>query len=154
MLHPIAIWEGKMASNNLRGRFPAWPALLFLLWNLIGCAMFAMQSTQDLDALAATDPLQAQIWRAMPGWAWIAYLVAVAAGTLGALALLLRRRIAVPLALLCVIAVLVQFGYTVLLTDLLALRGAGTLILPAFIIAIAIVQWLYARALAGRGALH
>jgi len=133
---------------------PRWPALLFLLWNLLGCAMFALQSTQDLDALARTDPLQAQIWRAMPIWAWIAYLVAVLAGALGAVALLLRSRLAILLSLLCVVAVLVQFSYTFLMTDLLALRGAATLILPGIIILIAIAQLLYARSLGARGALR
>jgi len=133
---------------------PRWPALLFLLWNLLGCAMFAMQSMQDLDALARTDPLQAQIWRAMPIWAWIAYLVAVLAGALGAVALLLRSRLAILLSLLCVVAVLVQFSYTFLMTDLLALRGAATLILPGIIILIAIAQLLYARSLGARGALR
>ncbi|MBB5986099.1 sugar transporter [Sphingobium lignivorans] len=137
-----------------QGRAPIWPAILFLLWNLLGCAAFVMQSTMDLDALAATDPVQAQIWATMPAWAWAAYLVAVAAGTLGAIALLMRSRLAVLLSLLCVAAVLVQFGYAFLGTDLLALKGPSSAIFPAIIVLLAIAQWIYARWLRRRGALR
>jgi len=143
-----------MLSNGNGRRAPMWPALLLLLWNLLGCAMFVMQSTQDLEALARTDPLQAQIWRAMPPWAWIAYLVAVGAGLLGAIALVLRNRFAVPLAVICLAAVLIQFGWTFFGTDLLALRGASTFVLPGIIIAIAIAQLVYARQLARCGVLR
>jgi len=142
-----------MTSSSPNGRAALWPALLFLIWNLLGCTMFMLQSTQDLEALARTDPVQAQIWRTMPPWAWGAYLVAVVSGLLGAICLLLRRRLAVPLSLLCLIAVIVQFGHTVLLTDLLKLAGPTTLVLPGIIIAIALAQWLYARTLATRGTL-
>jgi hypothetical protein len=131
-----------------------WPAILFLLWTLMGCAAFMMQSTQDVVELAKTDPYQAKIWAAMPMWAWISYAVAVAAGTLGAVALLARRRVAVMLSLLCVIAVLVQFSYTFFMTDLLAVKGFSATIFPLVIIVLAIAQLLYARALSSKGALR
>lgn len=59
-------------------------ALVLLLWNLIGVAAFVMQYTADLEALAKSDPYTARIFAGMPGWAWAAYVVAVGAGTLGA----------------------------------------------------------------------
>jgi len=143
-----------MASNPNDVAVARWPAILFLLWTLMGCAAFIMQSMQDVAELAKTDPYQAQIWSAMPIWAWFSYAIAVIAGTLGAVALLLRRRVAVILSLLCVIAVLVQFYYTFFMTDLLAMRGFSTLIFPLVIIALALAQLFYARALNNRGALR
>jgi hypothetical protein len=143
-----------VASNSNDVVVARWPAILFLLWTLMGCAAFIMQSMQDVAELAKTDPYQAKIWAAMPMWAWISYAVAVAAGTLGALALLTRRRVAVMLSLLCVIAVLIQFSYTFFMTDLLAVKGFSTTIFPLVIIVLAIAQLLYARALSSKGALR
>lgn len=129
-------------------------ALVLLLWNLIGVAAFAMQYTADLEALAKSDPYTARIFAGMPGWAWAAYAVAVGAGTLGAMLLLMRKAAAVGLFLLSVIAVLVQFGYSFLGTDLLAVKGAGAAVFPAVILAIAVGQWLYARRCRVKGVLR
>jgi hypothetical protein len=135
-------------------RAPLWPAFVFLLWTLLGVATFLMQSMQDLAELARTDPVQARLRAGMPLWVWMAYGMAVGAGLAGALALLLRRRSAVWLAGLCLIAVLVQFGHTILLTDLVALRGWSAALFPLLIIAMALAQLLYARWLGARGTLR
>jgi len=129
-------------------------AVILLLWNLMGVAAFVMQYGADLSELARTDPDTARAFAQMPGWAWAVYAVAVGAGTLGASALLLRRRVAVPLFLLSLLAVIVQFGHTFLGTDLLAVKGAGAAIFPAVIVLIGIGQWLYARSQAAKGLLR
>lgn len=143
-----------MVSSSTAPRAARWPAIPFLIWDLLGCVAFYMQSTADLDMLAKTDPYLARIWSGTPIWAWLAYGLAVVAGTAGAIALLLRSRFAVALSLVCVVSVLVQFGYTFLMTDLLAVRGYGTTIFPGLIILIAVAQLLYARSLARRGVLR
>lgn len=127
--------------------------LLLLGWNLMGLIAFIMQYTADLDALARQDPYTARIFAAMPGWAWAAYAVAVCAGTLGATLLLLRKAAAVPLFLVSMIAVIAQFSYSFLGTDLLTVKGAPATIFPAFICAVAVAQLLYARRLKSKGAL-
>lgn len=130
-------------------------ALLLLLWNLMGVAAFVLQYTADLDELARTDPTTARAFAMMPGWGWAVYGVAVGAGTLGAIALLMKKAAAATLFLLSLVAVLIQFGYTLLGTDLIAVKGlAGAAAFPAFVILIAIVQLLYARSLVGRGFLR
>ncbi len=63
--------------------------ILLLLWNLMGIGAFIMQYSADLNQLAKTDPYAAKIFAAMPAWAWVAYAVAVGAGRLGAILLLL-----------------------------------------------------------------
>lgn len=131
-----------------------WVAIVFLLWNLVGIAAFVMQWTADLDELAKTDPYQARTFAEMPAWTWAAYAIAVIAGTLSAVLLVLRRTGAVALSALEVVAVIVQFSYTFGMTDLLSVKGpADTVPLPAAIILIAILQLFYARWMAGKGLL-
>jgi hypothetical protein len=85
----------------------------------------------------------------------VAYAVAVGAGTLGALLLLMKKAAAATLFLVSLVAVLVQFGYTLGATDLIAQKGivvaAG---FPAFVILVAIVQLAYARSLVAKGVLR
>lgn len=128
--------------------------IILLLWNMIGVAAFIMQYSADLNQLAKTDAYTARIFAQMPGWAWAAYGVAVGAGTLGAILLLLRKAAAAPVFLLSIIAVIAQFGYSFLGTDLLAVKGATAAIFPAVILVIALFQWRYARSLTARGMLR
>jgi hypothetical protein len=129
-------------------------AIILLLWNLMGLAAFAMQYTADLTELAKTDPTTAQAFASMPVWVWVVYAIAVGAGTLGAIALLMKKAVAASLFLMSVIAVIVQFGYTFLGTDLLAVKGPAAMAFPAFIVVMAIVQLLYTRNLVGKGVLR
>jgi hypothetical protein len=143
-------------SNGAQSWLSArWVAVLFLLWNFIGIGAFVMQWNLDLTALAKTDPYQAKTFAEMPGWAWATYAVAVVAGTLSGICLVLRRWAAVILAGIEVIAVIIQFGYTFFGTDLLSHKSmAETVPLPAAIIIIAILQFFYARWLAAKGVLN
>lgn len=143
-----------MVLTSTGPRIPIWPAIIFLLWNCMGLAAFAMQSMADLGELTKTDAYQAKIWSDMPGWAWGAYAVAVGAGLAGAIALLARLHVAVWLSAVCVIAVIVQFGWTFLGTDILAVKGPSTVLFPLFILVMAVAQTLYAKSLRARGALR
>lgn len=129
-------------------------AIGLLIWNLIGVAAFAMQYGADLATLAESDPYTARIFAEMPDWAWAAYAVAVGAGTAGAMLLLLRKAAAVALFALSMVAVVVQFGYSFLGTDLWTVKGAAAAVFPAVIFAIAVGQWLYSIRLRARGVLR
>ncbi|HUD29849.1 MAG TPA: sugar transporter, partial [Novosphingobium sp.] len=98
-------------------------ATLILVWNLIGDAAYLTQATADLDVLAKTDPVTADAFRSMPVWAWAAYALAVGGGTLGAVLLLMRRKVAWAFFALSVAGIVVQFGWTFLGHGLIAAKG-------------------------------
>ncbi len=137
---------------------PAWytiAAVAALLWNLIGVAMFAMQFSMSPEALAALPAEQQSLYAAMPGWTWVAYGVAVGAGALGSLMLVLRRRAATWLLLLSLLAVIAQFVWQAFLGEAVALLGAvQALGLPVFILAVAALLYWFARRAEARGWLH
>lgn len=111
-------------------------SILLFIWALLGDMAYLSQSNLDLDDLAKTDPVGAEAFRAMPGWVWAVYAIAVSTSTLGALALLFRRTWAVPLFAVSLMAVVLQFGWTLLSTPLVSAKGASVAIMPLAIIAI------------------
>ena len=137
------------------GPRPGWflpAASAALLWNLIGVAMFAMHYTLSPEALAALPPEQQSLYAAMPGWTWVAYGVAVFAGALGSLLLVLRRRAATWLLLASLVAVAAQFAWQAFLSEAVALLGpVEALALPLFILAIAALVYWFARRADARG---
>ena len=125
-------------------------AVLALLWNLLGVAIFLMQVTMSPEMLAAMPPEQQRVYQATPSWLNIVFAVAVSSGALGAIGLLLKKRWAVPLFGLSLIAVLVQLVAAYLLTPVWEASGAAGLILPAALILIAALLLGYSRKAAAR----
>ncbi len=76
-------------------------------------------------------------------WVTGLFAIGVFAGALGALGLVLRRRWARPLLLLSLVAVILQFGGWLLMTDAIAVIGPSVFVMPAIIVAVAILlAWL------------
>lgn len=125
-------------------------AIGLVLWNAAGVAMWALQSSTSPETLAQGDKVQIEVWRAMPLWAWIAYAVASWSGLLGAVALLLQRRVAVWLFAASVIAIVAQFSYALVLSPLVQAKGPGVIAFPVVILIVALGSMAYAHAAAGR----
>ena len=124
---------------------PRWftlAAIAALLFQLAGCGIFAMQMAVDPTAL----PLdQRAMWDAAPVWMLVAYAVAVAAGLVGAILLLMKRRLAATLLLISLIAILVQFSALLVVPQLRNLTTSDDLFLPFVIIVVAFIIWRFAQ---------
>jgi presenilin-like A22 family membrane protease len=129
-------------------------AAAILAWNVLGDVAYVLQATADLDALAKSDPVTADAFRSMPGWAWAAYAVAVWIGTLAAVLLITRKRKAWIFFALSLAGVVVQFSWSFLGFGIVAAKGWSTAIFPAVIFAITLASLLYARAKAKDGTLR
>lgn len=129
-------------------------AIAALVWNLIGDLSFLMQYRMDMAELARTRPDMARVYAQMPGWVWAVFAVAVGAGTLGALLLIARRALAVPVYALSLAAIVILFAQNFFGTDMLAVEGGGALFVPALIFAAGVAQLAYARAMRGKGVLR
>jgi hypothetical protein len=124
-----------------RSGVPAWywaVAVAALLFEAAGAYLFTTGLMLDPDTL----PLdQRAIFDATPQWMTIAWGVAIGAGLLGAVGLLLRRRFAQPLLLISLIAVGVQFSGIFLIRQLRELTPEDHLIVPVVILILAYVIW-------------
>ncbi|HEX8309585.1 MAG TPA: hypothetical protein VF645_14330 [Allosphingosinicella sp.] len=139
-----------MATRYENGRVPGWywaAALAALVWNGFGCFMYLTQVGMDPAEMARLPEVQQEVWRAMPAWAVGAYAIAVWAGLLGAIGLLLRRRWARLAFAASLAGVVVQFGWSFLGSRILAAMGPSALAFPAFIfLVVALLLWLSAVA--------
>ncbi|MFP7723022.1 hypothetical protein [Lysobacter sp. A3-1-A15] len=126
-------------------------AVIALLWNLLGLAMFVLQVTLSPEALAALPDAQRRVHEATPAWMNMAFGIAVVAGVLGAVALLLRRRWAAMLFAVSLAALVVQILGAFLATPAWAAHGVAGLAMPVLLLVIAGVLWAYARKATTRG---
>jgi len=123
---------------------PRWftlAAIGALLFELAGCTMYLMQVSVDPAALPVD---QRALWDAAPSWMVAAYAVAVWVGLVGAILLVMRRRLAEKLLLVSLIAVLVQFSALLLVPQLRNLTTSDALFLPFVIIVASYVIWHFA----------
>jgi len=115
-------------------------------WNLIGLMIYYQQVTVTPEVLAQNfTPEQVAFITQTPAWATSAYAIAVNAGLLGSILLLLRKAWAIPLYAISLVAILVQNLHGFVLADGLAVWGSGGLVLPAIVLAIAVFLLIYSR---------
>lgn len=127
-------------------------AVVLVLWGLLGCASFYAHVVYGPDMDPNATDWDRAFFAALPAWLNWVYVVAVGAGLLGSIALLLRSRLARPLYLVSLIAVIVQFGYIFLATDLIAHKGVVVATgFPIFIAVVAVFQIWFAGLAQRRG---
>ncbi len=126
-------------------------ASIALLWNLIGVMTYLMSVTLTAEDLAKMSAAERALYVDIPAWVTAAYAIAVFGGTLGCVALLLRKAWAVPLFAVSLVAILVQMGHAFFMSDMLAVQGATAAALPITIIVVAIYLLWFANAAKKQG---
>lgn len=140
---------------SLETRPPTWfyvVAALLILWDAIGCYFCVMQFRLGADAMGDATAYDRAVYASMPFWYNWCYAVATFGSVIGGIALMLRNRLATPILLVALIAIVVQFGYLFATTDIVAHKGfAVTVPFPLFIVAVGAAAWRFARYTQGRG---
>ena len=127
-------------NQSVRTAVPFWYwiiAVVALLWNLLGCLIFAAELFAQEMAIASFTEEQKEWARSTPGWIYAVYALAVSTGVVGSIGLLARQRWAIPMFAISLPAVLVQMVYTMLIAGGLQATGPTGLVMPALVIAIA-----------------
>lgn len=144
-------------SDDVAATVPGWFRLLAivgLLWNLIGVAMYLQSVGLFGDPLAGLGDSERRLALSVPSWVTGAFAIAVFSGLVGAICLVLRKAISRSLLILSLLAVLAQSGWILLLSDARAVHGLAGIAMPALIVLIAVgLAWLATSGLR-RGWLH
>lgn len=140
--------------NSKKPTVPGWYwviAVLALLWNLMGCAAFAMELFAQEAMMEAWTEVQRDWARSIPRWIYAVYGLAVLTGVAGSIGLLLRKGWSVWPFAICLPSVIVQMVYTMFVGGGLEVMGPGTLIMPALVITVAAALLWFSWSVKGRG---
>jgi hypothetical protein len=128
--------------------------VLATLWNAFGCVDYFMTQTRNAAYLKSFTPEQIAYFDAFPAWADGAWAIAVWGALLGAILLLLRRRLAVAVFLVAVLAMIVAFAYQLLLAANRPPLTVGAAAFTALLFAAEIGLLIYARRMRASGVLR
>jgi len=107
-----------------------WIAGIALVWNLFGVMAYINQVTMSPEMLAALPDATRTFFENQPSWVTGVYAIAVNAGALGCVLLLLRKSWAVPVFIVSLVCVLLQFSYNYLIADGMAVFGRSSVAVP------------------------
>lgn len=121
-------------------------SIIALLWNLMGVYAYISDAYAKDETMATFTEAQRSIFESQPTWLTAAYAIAVFAGAIGCIALLLRKKWATPLFWISLVAVLVRTGYYFFMTNTTEVFDVvqGT-VLPIIVIVIAGLLLIYSK---------
>lgn len=141
-----------MASRNIM--VPLWfriVVMLLVLWGAMGVFACIQQFRLGAEAMGAATDYDRALYASLPVWYNAVYAVATGCGLIGALALFFRSVLAIPLLVISLVAIVVQFGWLFATTDMIAVKGVWTTYFPLFIFAVAVFALWLARLARRRG---
>lgn len=123
-------------------------AALALLWNVMGAAAVIMNFMISPEDIAMLGPEQQQMYADTPSWSSYASLLAVLAGSLGCIALLMKKAWAYLAFIVSLLGLIIQDIGIFIVVDAISVMGVEVLIMQTivFVIALALI-WLAKRAI-------
>lgn len=119
-------------------------SVMALIWNIMGVAAYLGQAYMTDDVLKALPDDEQLYYNNVPAWVTAAFAIAVFAGFLGCVALLLRKSWSKTLFIISLIAVLAQFIHNFFIQNYMEVT-ANKAIMPVVVIGIAIFLIWYSK---------
>lgn len=119
--------------------------MLALLWYVMDMSAFYMRLTMTDDAISAMPEGQQHLFRDIPKWVNVVFAAEVFGGVLGSVALLLRKRWALPLFVVSILGTLAQTANIWFLTDAISAMGAPAIVMPIVASAVCAGLILFSR---------
>ena len=120
----IAVWGETAMAEREKAPTGYWVVTVILLfWALAGVAAFYAQLTLSKAQVEAMDAYDRGLLHSLPIWFIYDFGLATLTALVGALCLVIRSRLAMPLYLFSLIGVVIQFGWMFGATDIIAHKG-------------------------------
>lgn len=120
-------------------------SVVALIWNISGVMAYLSQAYMD-EAAFQNLPLEDQAYfMNVPAWVTAAFALAVFSGTLGSIALLMRKKVAYFIFIISLIAVLAQNVYSFFIQQDIVISG-NRMIVPILIIIISFLLVYFSKA--------
>jgi len=131
-----------------------WISGFALAWNLVGVMAYVGQVTLTPEQLAAMTAEQRALYENVPIWATAAYAIAVNAGALGCLLLILRKALAVPVLIASLAGVIVQFFHAYFMTSMPDTMAGTPVVISVTVIFIGVYLVWFAKDSMSKGWLN
>ena len=144
-----------MTTNNKPGALFWIIGIIGLLWNAWGAWAYIAEAFEMESYMSQHTAEQLAFMAETPAWATAAFAIAVFAGVLGCLLMLMKKKWAVGILLLSLLAVLVRMIWFFFMSDGVEVFGAGLGYgMNAAVIIIAIVLYVFNKKMAAKGVLN
>lgn len=127
--------------------------ILGLLWNCVGAFDYLMTQTRNESYMGQFTPEQLAYFYGFPAWLVAFWAIAVWGGVAGMVLVLLRKRVAAPVLLVSFLSMVVTSIHNFGFSEGLEIMGTMGVVFSLVIFVLALLLWLYARAMAARGVL-
>ena len=129
--------------------------VLSLLWNGMGALDYTMTETRNASYMNDFTPEQLKFFYSFPKWVIATWAISVWGGVAGSLALLGRKRWALPIFAASLVTMVITFVHNFVFANGLAIMGgAGALAFTLAIVAVGAALVLYSRWLGRMGVLR
>ncbi len=120
-------------------------SVIALIWNLMGVFAYLTQAYMSDEILAALPDTERALYENLPAWVTAAYAIAVFGGTIGAILLLLKKKLSVQFFTISLLGVIIQMSYNFFMSNTLDVYGPGSIVMPIMIIVIAFYLVWYSK---------
>lgn len=127
--------------------------IVALLWNLMGAWDYLMTQTKNEAYMGQFTPEQLEFFYGIPTWLVAFWAVAVWGSVLASVLLLLRKKLALPVFVVCFLCMVVTMIHNYGIAGGADVVGAMGLFFSVLIFVVALVLIIYARAMMRRGVL-
>lgn len=132
-----------MPESNQPAKWFKIVAILALVWNIFGVIAYFIEVSMTDEAVAALDATMREYYENRPTWAISAFAVAVWAGLLGSILLVMRKELAQPVLVISLVGLIAQNYYSFFKTDYFATIGYGAAVLAIVVLVFsAYLVWL------------
>lgn len=114
-----------MSESNSKAPVSFWIiSIIMLLWNFMGVFSFYFHTFITDEQLAALPEDQAALYDEYPMWITIVFAIAVFAGTIGCIGLLMKKAWVKKVFIISLIAIIIQMGHNMFFTSTIEVYGA------------------------------
>ena len=136
-------------TDNLSVKPPLWfwiVSAVALIWNIMGVMAYLSSAFMTDEMKTELPPEQVALLDNTPAWVTAAFAIAVWAGLLGCIALLIRKKWARPVLVISLIGIIAQMSYSFFMSNASEVYGqVQGVIMPIFVIVIGAVLVLVAK---------
>ncbi|MGG6231285.1 hypothetical protein [Tenacibaculum sp. SDUM215027] len=122
-----------------------------LVWNGLGVMSYIGQAYMTDEVKAALPEAERALYENVPTWVTATFAIAVFAGLLGSAFLLMRKKLARPMFLLSLIAIIAQMSYNLFMSKAVEVYGPGSVVMPIMVIIIGVFLLMYSKKTIAKG---